>query len=556
MNHKVPDEMRSILLTGDTTLAGIARSLQTQIDPSASEWVVTESDFNAWQREAIDPDSVLSRLDPDFVVYILSPRLVTDLPDVEQASETFLGNLERIAGRCITICTTLVLDPIGPLPLSETLRLQAKVNAINDRLLQFRDSNAWFNLIDQNALFLANGVASVTDRRLEGLGRMYYSPKGAAILGRAICRAVRAFIRPPKKVLILDLDQTLWSGILGEGGIKAGGEGSSYAHLRFQRAVRTLKQNGVLLAICSKNDEDDALAAIASHPDMLLKLDDFVTHRINWKPKSENIIGIAEELNLGLDSFALFDDSPFERENVRQLLPQVDVLDVPADPSDYVQALYEYSGFDSFRITAEDRARSKQYEQESGRRALLKRSQSLEDFYLSLDMKATVASPTKSTLPRIHQLIMKTNQFNLTLKRYTEPEIAEILRSDRFAVWTLSLSDRLGESGLVGLAILYKSGSNWEMRNFLLSCRVIGRTVEYGFMRFIAEDARASGARSIQASFVQGPRNQVAADFLNRCGFQREQTNGEWILSLAGGPDSMPRSYVSILTSSDEVYDG
>ncbi|QRM27261.1 HAD family hydrolase [Microvirga sp. VF16] len=540
--------MGSMLLTGDTTLSGIGRALQKQFGAKSS-WIVKEANFNSWRIEAVDPQSSFHREPTDFLIYILSPRILTDLPDAENVFEEFLSGLQHLAGMTRVLCTTLVVDPFQVQPLYETLRLQKRADDINAKLRLFMEAHNWFNLIDQAALFMTHGIASLTDPRFEMLGRMYYSPKGVRLLGEAVERATLALTRPPKKVLVLDLDNTLWGGVLGEDGItgiRVGGEGLGYAFSRFQRTLETLKQNGILLAICSKNEEEDALRAIAQHPDMQLRINDFVTHRINWKPKSENLRSIAEELNLGLDSLVLFDDSPFECESIRQLLPDVDVLEAPKDPSDFVRALAVYPGFDMFRVTDEDRKRSHQYFQDRQRRSLASQMGSLEEVYRSLEMRGRVSVVTDVTLARVQQLIHKTNQFNLTTKRYQEPELLSMMASDDVIILTLHLSDRLGESGLTGVLVVTTGRDQWEVDNLLLSCRVIGRTVEYGLIRYLAEKAQASGARELIASFVPSGRNQVAAEFLSRAGFRKDEKTGRWILPLNQADTLIPKSYVSI----------
>jgi FkbH-like protein len=541
--------MNTVVLTGDTTLTSLTRALQKLFDTSGETWTVVESDFNAWQRERIDPNSTFNSVRPNYLVYVLSPRVLTDVPDPLAACMRLLESFGDFTGNSEVLCTTMAVDPIHPMPLSETLNLHRVASQINTELFRFMQEHSWFHLLDQMAFHALHGITALTDRRFEILGRMYYSPKGAATLARSVHRALKALTRPPKKVLVLDLDQSLWGGTLGEdglNGIRIGDEGLSYAFRLFQRALRVLKINGVLLAICSKNDEDHALSAIAAHPDMVLRLDDFLAHRINWNPKSENIRSMAEELGLGLSSFVLFDDSPFEREAILQLLPEVDVLDVPNDPADYIKCLCDYSGFDRLRVTHEDRNRSKIYQEDASRRALLKTSVSLEDFYTSLDMVAELSFLCEKDINRVQQLVSKTNQFNLTLKRYTEPEIREMNARPDAGILTLHLRDRLGENGLVVVAIVKMSSSGWDIDNFLMSCRTIGRTVEYGVLSRIASMARSSGVPVLTTSFTAGDRNSVARDFLLRSGFTWQEALGKWTLPLDGSEQKIPSSYVKI----------
>jgi FkbH-like protein len=319
--------------------------------------------------------------------------------------------------------------------------------------------------------------------------------------------------------------------------------------LRFQRALKTLNKNGTLLAICSNNDERAALNAIEDHPDMLLRPGDFVTYRINTHDTSENVRSIAAELRLESSDFAFFDPSPIERQLMRRLIPEVGVIEVPTDPSEYVSTLAEYRGFDVLVGAPQELGGSGTHEGGASRPTPVESQSlgSLEDFLRSLQMTAQVDQLKHATLERFHQLLSRTHQFNLSAKRYEEPELRAMIGSATFAIMTVRLSDRLGESGLVGAVILRKDARLWEIENLLLNCRVIGRTVEYGLLRHIAENARASGAQELVASFVPTARNRVAAEFLSRAGFRKDET-GKWRLLLDQAEDGIPKSFVAIQT--------
>ena len=538
--------MNKILINGDMNISTLARSLQKQLQDG---WEVKEGSFNSWLTDAIDPSSVLSSEKPRFLISVLSPRLLTDCPELEAKIDLFLSGLAERAGSMRVLCTSLAVDPLLGQPLFESLELQQLAARVNEKLLKFQRENNWFYVIDFPSFVATHGLAQLTDRRYEMMGRMFLSPKGAELFASHLKRALLALTRAPKKVLVLDLDNTMWGGILGEDGpdgIQCGGEGVGYAFLRFHKALARLKQNGILLAICSKNNEEDALRVFKTHPDLGLRIEDFVAYRINWLPKSENLKSMAEELSLGIDSFVFFDDSAFECEHVRQVLPKVDVIQAPSDPSDYVKALSDYTGFDTFRVTEEDRSRSKQYLDEAKRTTIKKSVANLEDFYRSLNMKATLTPADESNFARVHQLIWKTNQFNLTTHRYEENELRALLNSKNDLIYVLRLADNLGESGITGLAIVHQEKSFWQIENLLLSCRIIGRTVEYGLIRFIAEKAKASGASELRASFIKSDRNQVASEYLPNSGFTQIPDTTKWILPLQDAHTRIPKDYVQI----------
>ncbi len=534
-----------VVVGGDTTLSLVKQGLQV-LQPN---WQVSESGFNSWLLDALNPTSSLYSQPPNIFVVILSPRFLQDDDEASDKLDRFLARVVEFPKETRVILSTVAVDPCIPQRFTEIRKLRARAQELNARLETMVRDNPRFELFDLESFIAEHGIAHLHDARYETLARMYFSPRGAKVLSEAIERHVSASLKTPKKVLVVDLDNTLWGGVLGEDGpegIKVGGEGIGHAFLRFQRALVSLKENGFLLAICSKNNESDALAVLGEHPDMILRSKDFVAHRINWLPKAENIKSIAEELGLGLNSFVFFDDSAFEREQVSSVLPEVDILPVPSDAANYLQTLANYRGFDTHRVTDEDRLRLQMYQQESQRRELQKESGSIEDFYRSLKMKAVLGRVSEGTFARTFQLVHKTNQFNLTVKRYTEDDLRELVSGPDSSVYTLRLSDQLGESGLTGVVAVRQHCEDWEIENLLLSCRIIGRTVEYALVRWIADQASRAGAKRLIGRFVPSKRNQVAANFLSNAGFEHEVTSDRWVLNLAERRQMIPADFVDI----------
>jgi FkbH-like protein len=548
-------------------MAGVARMLDGQLKAqtgnertSPTVWDVIGGGFNSWLREAIGPMSSFLVQPPDYWLNIWSPRSLTDNPRIHQQLEMFLSSLHHIYEqnaqlKTRILVTSFVVDPVMPQPLYQTPFTMHLAHELNDLLFKFEREHGFFHVLDMQSLFTRFGLQNLTDARFEAMGRMYFSPTGAGHVARFLSRGLFALRDVPSKVLVLDLDNTLWGGILGEdgfNGIKVGGEGLGYLFTRFQQAVLALKNNGVLLAVCSKNDESEALKVFREHPDMILRLDDISAYQINWEPKAVNVQRLAQELNVGIDSLVLFDDSAFERENVRQMIPEVKVIDVPDDPSLYIQALCDFPGFDTFRVTEEDRKRARQYSEEVKRRSLKQSSSSLEEFYRSLEMKATLTLADGEDLVRVHQLIWKTNQFNLTTQRLEESALREMLTSENYEIIMLRLKDKMGESGITGVVVLQKDidGQShiWEIQNLMLSCRIIGRTVEYALMRALARRALQYGARELHASFIPSGRNQVAEKFLEQAGFSLqgicESGIQKWKLLLADAETKIPADFV------------
>jgi FkbH-like protein len=340
-------------------------------------------------------------------------------------------------------------------------------------------------------------------------------------LGIGIARALRKSRVPPKKVLALDCDNTLWGGVVGEDGmdgIQLGEDAAGRGFLALQSKILELKQRGILLALVSKNFEDDVWDVIENHPRMLLRRKDFAAARINWRPKSENLRALAEELNLGLDSVVLLDDNPAERLEVEANCPQVTVVPLPPQTDRYAEILSRLWCFDGAGKTREDENRNGYVFQETQRRQF-QQSVSLESYLRSLELKAVMRAAAEPELPRVSQLLQKTNQFNLSLKRRTLPETRALLPAHY--VWVVSASDRFGDYGLVGVCIARREAESLFLDSFLMSCRALGRGVEEAFLHGIAQKARLAGTKFLRGEFVAGARNQPMQNFLQKTGFTR-----------------------------------
>jgi FkbH-like protein len=302
------------------------------------------------------------------------------------------------------------------------------------------------------------------------------------------------------------------------GGIALGDEYPGNVFKGFQRYLRTLKERGVLLALVSKNDEASVREVLQRHPDSILRLEDFAAMRVNWREKSANIEEIAAELNLGLDALVLFDDSAFEREEVRQALPAVTVLNVSTDPLRYIAAIVESPAFDQLAFSVEDQQRAKLYQERQQRAEAQRSARSPEEFLASLEMRATIGPVGPETLPRVAQLLAKTNQFNLTTRRHTAAQIAQTIDDGAVALW-LRLADRFGDHGLVGVAIACPSDEAWSVDTFLLSCRVIGRGVETALLAELEARVRGKGADAIAGEYVPTEKNRLVETFFPAHGF-------------------------------------
>ena len=328
-----------------------------------------------------------------------------------------------------------------------------------------------------------------------------------------------------KKCLVLDLDNTLWGGVLGEDGvdgIRLGGDYPGKAYSYWQKALLQLSRNGVILAVCSKNNEADVQEAWDKKPAMVLKREHFGAMRINWQDKASNLMALAEELNISLDSFVFVDDNPAERELVRQLLPQVEVPDFPEKPYQlmpFFKHLVE-KYFRIYAVTAEDIAKTDQYRANALRKAEQSRFGDFEDYLYSLDIAIDIIPADDHNLPRIAQMTQKTNQFNLTTRRYTEDEVRACLKKG-WRVYCMSVSDRFGDNGVTGTVFLEPVDDiTVAVDTLLLSCRILGKGIEEAFFKTVLNLLRLDGYRKVKAAYLPTAKNVQTADFYDRMGMK------------------------------------
>jgi FkbH-like protein len=358
---------------------------------------------------------------------------------------------------------------------------------------------------------------SAFDLRMFAVAKILYSNNLFEKAAAEMRSVIRGSLGQTKKVVVCDLDNTLWGGVVGDDGpqnIKLGApDPLGECFQAFQSTLKGLRSRGILLTICSKNDEKLALSVIEEHPAMILRKEDFVGWRINWKDKAENLVALAEELNLGLDSFVFLDDSPQERDQIRQVLSQVYVPDLPASPSEFAPFLASLDCFETSSLGKEDLARTEMYRAERDRKEALNVGGDVENWLGSLQIKVSAAPLRPESLPRAAQLLNKTNQFNLTLRRLDEKSFWDWAESPANSIYTFNVSDRFGDFGLVGLASISIAGTDAQITDFVMSCRVMGKKVEEALLGYTVERAKEAGAKHIVALPVDGPRNGPAKDF-------------------------------------------
>lgn len=512
--------------------------------------------FNQWRQELLSADSPLHAFRPDAVVLATSledlfPALFEGgLGTAAQRSlvEGELASLERLLGeflgRTPSCEVYLVVPPLARVPgeavlgPAEEARGQAALELFLSGLRSLGSRLPRLRAVDLDFLARREGLERWADDRLWYMARMRLGLEGMAALARLTAAHYEAAHRPRPKVLAVDFDNTLWGGVAGEDGVDAvelGPEGLGLAFQDFQRELLRLRATGLLLAACSRNDEKTAWEVFSRRPEMLLKREHFSAVRIDWKDKADNLAELAAELGLGIESFVFLDDDPVQRAEVRARLPAA-VPEMPQDPCRRPRWLRELPALRRLALTAEDAERGRLYEERAGREDLKRAAGSLEEFLADLKQEARFLPLASPGVPRAAQLCGKTNQFNLTTRRYDEGALSALLSDSKAAAFTLALKDRFGDNGVVGLGILRLDGAAAEIDTLLLSCRVLGRKVEDAFLAFLAGRAKALGAKTLLGRYLPTPKNGLVKDFYPARGFAPGPEDGLFSLDLSFPP--------------------
>lgn len=505
--------------------------------------------FNSYAQEMLDGNSSLYRFMPDIVILAVQTRdIAPDLWDnagrlspqeieaaVNRVANNYRDCLEAFRSRSQAhlVIHNLELPLLPAQGILDAQRSDGQTHAIreiNRKLQQMARTHSGVYVLDYDALVARHGRTQWHDEQKWLTMRMPVAANCLIHLANEWLRYLHPLTGRLCKALVIDLDNTLWGGVVGEAGIQGIVSGPEYpgaAYQAVQRALLDLHHRGILLAVCSKNNPADAMEALQHHPGLLVRPEHFTALRINWNEKSRNLREIAQELNIGIDAIAFLDDNPVERQQVRLELPEVTVIELPGDPMDYARTLREAPVFERLVLSEEDQNRGQLYVAQRHRSELQERCQSLEDFYRSLEQEVELARAGADVIPRVSQLTQKTNQFNVTTRRYSEQQIAEIIRRPDWQIITAGVRDRFGDNGLVGLAIVRTTDDACEIDSFLLSCRIIGRAVETVLLAHLIEQARSRGLKHIQGRFVPTQKNSPAKDFFSAHGFIEQERGGD-----------------------------
>ncbi|MDJ0786639.1 MAG: HAD-IIIC family phosphatase [Myxococcota bacterium] len=562
--------LRLAVLSGQASTALLVPLLRAACVRDGIDVTLHVGEYDAWQSEILDPAGELARFEPDVVLLPLHWRdaaLPPTSPDPEAAARDVADRVQNAfaALRARRECTLVVHafdlppdEPLGHLAAASPGGRAAVLRRANELLR--REAGTGLHLLDLEQVAAEVGRARYEDPRRWYAARQHPAATALVPLVERQVALLRALLGLSRKVAVLDLDNTLWGGVVGEEGVEGIQLGAPSAagesFLDFHRWLREWKERGVLLAVCSKNNEADAREPFEKHPETVLRLDDFVVFKANWQDKVSNLREIADELSLGLDSFVFVDDNPVERAWVREQLPMVAVPELPEDPALYVPAIERHRYFEPIALSDEDRQRHESYRAEVERGRLRESSGSLEDFLDGLAMVARDAGFDAPNLPRIAQLVNKTNQFNLTTRRYTEAQLRE--QAEDPAWWTrwFRLRDRFRDTGLIGvMSCKPREGEPGalEIDQWLMSCRVLGRQMERYMLRALLLHCREAGVPRLYGRYLPTAKNAQVAELLPALGFERieAQDGGEALFALE--PASIDLPDVPIRREADEV---
>lgn len=562
-----------VALLGTSTLEPFRPYLMVQLLLSGFLPSVSVGAWGQYKQELRSPDSSLVRSEPQVVMLVLGAReLLGDLYDyplgtvaerqsrldelLAALNEDVALLLEHTQARVVLQTLVPPLRPwLGLLDAKEPLGSTALVRHLNQGLEALAQRYPRVYLFDLAGTLARVGLELAMPEKKRLLARVSIDRPAIPAVCQGWDRLCRAFFRPPRKVLVLDLDNTLWGGVVGEdgpGGIQLGPDAPGSCYLELQRVAWGLSQRGILLAICSKNNWLEVQDVLQNHPWMKLREGDFAAIRCNWQEKALNLREIAQELNLGLDALVFVDDNPVERAKIREALPEVWVVDLPSEPAEYATTLAELPEFDASVLTDEDRTRGQLYAIRRQTEALRERSGSLEAFLQQLETHVTIEPMSRHTLGRTVQLLAKTNQLNVTTRRHSDADLSR-LEAEGARIFSVGLQDRFGDQGQVGVLILQpEEGGSAQagprtttlcIESLVLSCRVLGRGVEAAVLAFADQCARALGTETLVGPLRYTKKNVPARALYATAGFRLEHEDAEgqaWVYPSTCPPLQVP----------------
>lgn len=541
--------VRRLALLGDSATQFLAQVIKGYGYEEKINVEVFDADFAQLDQQILDPGSELYHFNPEFLVLYLSSEMLWDrFTATEPAAKAQFADqvLSEIENRWKTIAASInakviqfnfveVNDGVfGHFANRTPASFLFQIRKLNYQLMNRVREHKHVFIGDIAALSNSVGYATTHDPRLYCTSSLTLSLEFLPTVAKSVMDIIKAVSGNIRKCLILDLDNTVWGGVIGDEGmenIQLGELGMGHAFDAFQQWARELKQRGIILAVCSKNEEETAKKVFRDHPGMTLRLDDIAVFVANWNNKVDNIKLIQKTLNIGFDAMVFVDDAPFERNLVREHLPAVTVPELPEDPALYVSFLRSLNLFETASHTEEDLERTKQYQQEIARTELLTAFTNIDEYLKSLGMVSVVKPFDDFNVPRIAQLTQRSNQFNLRTVRYTEVDVKVMSQSPQFLTLSFSLEDKFGDYGLIAVVILKRQPDKTAfIDTWIMSCRVLKRGMEEFILNQMLKRARDAGIEMLTGEYLPTLKNAMVKDLYARMGFTAN--NGKWTLNL------------------------
>ena len=539
-----------IAFVGSFSLNGFEETIQVQCNDEKINCLTYNSPYNQFTQEILNDNSNLYKFKPDITFLLIDNRVILEdsfyFSNINSKNKKYtdekineIQNLIQVftqKSQSKIVMANFVIPTYTSLGIYESkieYGIKEIILNLNKKLKQLSRNIDSLYIYDFNSFVTKFGEKNILDYKKMNYGDIKINFDIIPHLIYDFLGYVKPIQGLNKKCLVLDLDNTLWGNIIGEDGfegIKMGPYPEGRSFVEFQKVIKSLSENGIILAINSKNNQNETMKVINEHPHMILREKDFSCIKINWNDKISNMKEIAKELNIGLDRIVFFDDDPINRELLRMSLPEVNTIELPKDPSIYAQILRDLNDFNTLKITNDDVQRKTMYKQEQNRQKLQSSTENLNEYLKKLDIKIKIKLDDKLSVARISQLILKTNQFNLTTKRYQEEEIREFVKDETMIVGCSEVEDKFGENGITNVFIIKTKPNEWIIDTFLLSCRIMGRGIEEGIIGKILEIAKNKGIEKIIATFIPTEKNKPAENFLKNYGFEKEDE--KWIFLL------------------------
>lgn len=499
---------------------------------------VFDADYNQIDAQLLDKSSETYEMNPDVIIlYIATDKIYEEFLDMNIAvranfAEDYCKKIVNYWNLITANCSAKIIQTnfteiddrsFGNYSSKVADSFIYQIRKLNYLLEEAMKERKEVFPLDLLSIQIQMGQSQFYDTVLYYNAKMAVTMDAVPYIAKNVTDIIKTFRGTFKKGVILDLDNTLWGGVIGDdgiGGIEIGELKRGHVFTDFQRWLKQLKDRGILLCVCSKNNEDTAKEPFGQHEEMVLKLDDFSMFVANWEDKASNIRYIQKSLNIGMDSLVFIDDNPFERNLVREMIPEITVPELPEDPANYLTFLQGENLFETASYSADDKDRTKQYQAEAKRRSLEQEFVSIDDYLKNLEMIGEAKPFEQVRYARIAQLTQRSNQFNLRTVRYTEADIERIANDDKYITIYYTLKDKFGDHGLVSVVILEKtSEKEIFVDTWLMSCRVLKRGMEEFIINKLVEAAKNNGIETIHSEYIETPKNKMVKDIYKTMGF-------------------------------------